>query len=182
MQKKEQFVENIRVTANVLVYLFPADKVPNYNAFLLIGEGVAFPGVRHARCMERGWCKVQERNLVVSAGLAQIVNLMIGVNTNSFNYVGVGSGSSTPVAGNTDLGTAISPRQTVTSRYLVGSTEAHWDTFFSTSQNNGTWNESGIFDASSSGDMLCRKLFGASFTKDTTKTATIQWKVTFTAV
>lgn len=116
-------------------------------------------------------------NLVVNAGLDQIVNLMIGANTSSFTYCGVGSSSTAAAAGDTDLTTAIGSRLAITNRYLVSTGQAHFDTFYGSASNNGTWLEVGIFNASSGPTMLNHKII-SSFTKDSTKSAVVAVTVT----
>ena len=120
-------------------------------------------------------------NLVVDAGLAQIVDLMIGTDTSSFTHCRVGSGTNTPAAGDTDMQTIIGTGLTVTNRYRSGAI-AYFDTFFSTTSNNGTWNETGIANASTGSDLLCRRKLASSFVKASTNTAVIAWSITLAAV
>ena len=119
-------------------------------------------------------------NLVVDAGLAQIVDLMIGTDTSSFTHCRVGSGTNTPAAGNTDMQTIIGSGVTVTNRYRSGSV-AYFDTFFSTSSNNGSWEETGIANASTGSDLLCRRKFSSTFTKTSSNTALVAWSITLSA-
>ncbi len=119
-------------------------------------------------------------NLVVDAGLAQIVDLMIGTDTSSFTHCRVGSGTNTPAAGNTDMQTIIGSGVTVTNRYRSGSV-AYYDTFFPTSSNNGSWEETGIANASTGSDLLCRRKFSSTFTKTSSNTALVAWSITLSA-
>ena len=119
-------------------------------------------------------------NLVVDAGLSQIVDLMVGTDTSSFTHCRVGSGTNTPAAGNTDMQTIIDTGITVTNRYRSGAV-AYFDTFFSTSANNGSWEETGIANASTGSDLLCRRKFSSTFTKASTNTALIAWSITLSA-
>lgn len=162
----------IRITANVDVYGFDKDQVPDYETYLKLkqsGELEKF-SIYH----DKG------ENLVVNAGLNQIIALIIGSSSTFWAFTGVGSGSTTPAATDTDLTTPIG-RIGVTNAYQV-SNVGHFDTFFSSTQDNGTWNESGIFTAASSGIMLCHKLLASSFTKSSSNTATVSWTITITAV
>ena len=93
----------------------------------------------------------QGDNLVVDAGLSQIIDLMIATDTSSFTHCRVGSGTNTPAAGDTDMQTIIGSGVTVTNRYKSGLV-AYFDTFFSTSANNGSWEETGIANASTGSD------------------------------
>ena len=121
-----------------------------------------------------------EDDLVVDAGIQQIIRLMIAANTNSFTHCSVGSGTNAPAGGDIDLQTPIG-RNLVNDRYIIGLV-AHFDTFFGKNDDNGTWNETGIHTAASGGEMLCRRKFPAAFTKDNTKAAVVAWSITFAAV
>ena len=120
-------------------------------------------------------------NLVVDAGLSQIIDLMIGTDTDSFTHCRVGSGTTAPDASDTDMETIIGSGLTVTNKYKSGLV-AYFDTFFSTSDNNGSWEETGIANASTGSDLLCRRKFSSSFTKSTSNTALVAWSITLAAV
>ena len=120
-------------------------------------------------------------NLVVDAGLAQIIDLMIATDTSSFTHCRVGSGTNTPAAADTDMQTIIGSGVTVTNRYKSGLV-GYFDTFFSTTSNNGTWAETGLANASTAGDLLCRRKFSSYFVKATTNTALVAWSITLSAV
>jgi hypothetical protein len=118
------------------------------------------------------------KNLIVNAGSNLISQLCTGASTAYFTYCAVGSGTNAVLATDTTLQSELG-RVAVTSAYAVTNT-AHFDTFFSTSQGNGTWNETGIFNAASSGVMGSRKLLGSSFAKSSSNTATVSWTWTLT--
>ncbi|GEM_PF-2530304 len=118
------------------------------------------------------------KNLIVNAGSNLISQLCTGASTAYFTYCAVGSGTNAVLATDASLQSELG-RVAVTSAYAVTNT-AHFDTFFSTSQGNGTWNETGIFNASSSGVMGSRKLLGSSFAKSSSNTATVSWTWTLT--
>lgn len=120
------------------------------------------------------------KNLIVDAGSAQIVQLCIGGNANSFTHCGVGSSSTAVTAAQTDLQTPI-VRNAITSRYPVANA-AHYDTFFDSATGNGIWNETGIFTAISSGVMGSRKVLGSPFAKSSGNTATVAWTWTLTPI
>lgn len=157
-----------RLTANVKIYSHPSDFT--YQDYQLLSERA-----KEASLVDEG------KNLVVNAGLNQIVQLLIGGNTNSITYCGVGSNSTAVTAADTDLNTAIGSRLSITNRYAGTTGVAHFDSFYSSSSNNGTWLETALFDASSSGDMICRKII-SSFVKATTNTATVAWTLTISAI
>ena len=116
-------------------------------------------------------------NLIVTAGKNHVADLLIGSSTEGFSYCGVGSGSTAPSSSDTDLEAPIGSRKQVTDRFRSNNV-ATFSTFFSSTDNNGTWSECGLFTAQSGGVMLCRALFTTSFTKDSSKTATIDWDIT----
>ena len=120
------------------------------------------------------------KNLVVDMGLFQVLALMIGSSTASFSYCGVGSGTSTPIAGQTTLDTEIG-RNPILFKSRTGLT-AYFDTTFGENDKNGTWNETALFNSSSGGDMLCRRKFPTTFTKNTSKAAVVSWTITISAV
>lgn len=154
----------VKVGYNVEVFALPPDFT--YEDYLALSE-------RH----REGYLAERQHNLVVNAGLDQLGNLVLGINTSSFTHCGVGSSNTAVAAGQTDLQTGIT-RIAVTNRYLVSTGAAHFDSFFSSATGNGTWLEVGLFTASSSGTMLNRTVI-ASFTKDTTKSAVVAITVTF---
>lgn len=116
-------------------------------------------------------------NLIVTAGKNLIGDALTAVGNINMTHCGVGSSAQTPAAGNTDLITAIGSRKAITDASRTGNVVL-FSTFFASGDNNGTWNESGIFNAVSGGTMLCRALFSPAFTKDSTKTATVDWSIT----
>ncbi|MFN3621365.1 MAG: hypothetical protein ACK4TI_00580 [Nitrososphaerales archaeon] len=120
--------------------------------------------------------KREAGNIIVTVGKYQICDLMIGASTTSFNYCGVGSSDQTPSPSDTDLIQPIAPRKQVTDRFRTATT-ATFSTFFSSSENNGTWRECGLFTAQTSGVMLCRAVFNPPIVKDQSKTATVDWDI-----
>ena len=154
---------------NVELYEFPANFT--YQDYLALKKYDS----------HKQYLKDKGDNLVVDAGLAQIVDLMIGTDTSSFTHCRVGSGTNTPAAGNTDMQTIIGVGISVTNRYRSGAV-AYYDTFFSTSANNGSWEETGIANASTGSDLLCRRKFSSTFVKAATNTALVAWSITLAAV
>lgn len=163
---KEKTSSNLKT--NVKLYSFPANFT--YEDVKRLREN----GELEKYLVDEG------KNLVVDAGLQQIIDLMVGKNTTSFTHCSTGSGTNTPAAGDTDLQTSLG-RVAISERYRSGLSAA-FDTFFVAGDNNGSWNETGIHTAASGGTMLCRRKFGATFTKASTNTALIQWTVTLAAV
>ncbi|UVF62450.1 tail-collar fiber protein [Nitrososphaeria virus YSH_922147] len=156
------------LTGNVKLYEFPSD--------------YTYQKIQELSQKEKdNFLKDTGDNLVVDVGLAQIADLMIATNTNSFAYCVVGSGTNTPAAGDTNMQTIIGTGPAVTNRYRSGSV-AYFDTFFSTSANAGTWNETGISTTNAGTVLLCRRKFSSSFVKSSSNTALVAWTITLAAV
>jgi len=115
-------------------------------------------------------------NLVVTTGLATLAAYIAGETTYSggINYGALGSGSTAPVAGNTQLGTETF-RKLYATRSRVGAVTTI-EYFYNTSQANGTHNEFGCFIAgtgtANSGQLYNRLLTGG-WTKTGTQTMTV---------
>lgn len=118
---------------------------------------------------------------LTEAGRNLIAADIIGETVTEFNnanaYIGVGDSTTAFAAAQTDL-------QAATNKLRVGM-EATYPTratnvltfrsLFSTAQANFAWAEWGIFNASSAGTMLCRKVEALG-----TKTSAQSWQITTT--
>lgn len=101
--------------------------------------------------------------MVVNAGLAIISDLVSGVGGTVPKYVAEGTGSTAPAVTDTALGLEVETRATGTvSRVTTTATNDTMQVVGTVSQ-TGTHaiTESGLFDASTSGNMLCRGTFTA---------------------
>ena len=115
-------------------------------------------------------------NLVVNAGLQEALDLLFGLGGTSFGYCAVGSDNTAPAAGDTTLGNEIA-RSDFDECSRTGQVVTA-DTWFGASEGNGTWRESGLFNAASAGKMLSRALFDPVITKNATKVVQIEWQIT----
>jgi hypothetical protein len=117
------------------------------------------------------------KNLVVNVGLQEALDKLFELDPSAaFGYVAVGSDDTAPAAGDTALGAEIARSDfDECSRSGQVVTASAW---FGASEANGTWRESGLFNAASAGLMLCRALFDPVITKDTTKVVQVEWTVT----
>jgi hypothetical protein len=122
-------------------------------------------------------------NLVVNAGLAYIISRMVGVAKNVMSHMAVGSGTSAAAAGDTDLGNLLGSRKALDSTTISGANNESviYVCTFSPGEGTGAVTEAGIFNAASSGDMLCRTVF-AVVNKAATDTMVITWTITLSAV
>lgn len=122
-------------------------------------------------------------NLVVNAGLAYITSRMVGVAKTVMSHMAVGSGTATAAAANTDLGNLLGSRKALTSTTISGANNESvvYVGTFNPGEGTGAVTEAGIFNAASSGDMLCRTVF-AVVNKAATDTMVITWTITLSAV
>ena len=129
---------------------------------------------------------VQEGNLLMYGGASCLWECLIGNGTatsaqtltyfNSSNaYLGVGDSTTAEAATQTDLqASSNKTRQSATASHTDGTTSASntatWAATFGTSSANYAWNEWALFNASSSGRMLNRKVASLG-----TKTSAASW-------
>lgn len=107
------------------------------------------------------------KNIITDVGLACIIRLVFsGLTEDKFGYLAIGTGTTAEAATDTALGMEIARKaatisQTTTS--ITGDTALVEATFSSADGLTGTSNvsETGIFNAPTGGDMLCRKTFSA---------------------
>lgn len=114
-------------------------------------------------------------NLVVSSGKDYIAERMKDATTTAMSHMAIGTGSTAAAAGNTTLGTEAG-RVALTSTTVTANAVAYVATF-GAGTGTGAITEAGLFNASSSGDMLCRTVFSV-INKGAADTLGITWTVT----
>jgi len=114
-------------------------------------------------------------NLVVSAGKDYVASRMKDTTKDAMSHLAVGTGSTSPAAGDTALGSELA-RQALTST-TVSSNEVTYIATFAPGTGTGAITEAGLFNDSSAGDMLCRTTF-AVVNKAAADSMTITWVVT----
>jgi len=114
-------------------------------------------------------------NLVVSAGKDYVASRMKDTTKAAMSHLAVGTGSTSPAAGDTALGSELA-RQALTST-TVSSNEVTYIATFAPGTGTGAITEAGLFNDSSAGDMLCRTTF-AVVNKAAADSMTITWVVT----
>lgn len=117
-------------------------------------------------------------NLIVTAGKNDLADAMIGTVNLNYQYCAVGSGTNAPAVADTDLQTIIGARKAFNDRFRTNN-KATLSFFFPSADNNGTWNEIGLFKALTGAPMFSRAAVSPAITKDTTKTVTVDWEITF---
>jgi hypothetical protein len=97
-------------------------------------------------------------------------------------FMAVGSGSTAAAAGDTALGSQLGSRKALDSTTITGSNneKVQYVCTFAAGEGTGAITEAGIFNASSSGDMLCRTVFSV-VNKAADDTMVITWTVTLSA-
>lgn len=114
-------------------------------------------------------------NLVVTNGLSFIASRVISASSTVMTHMAVGSGSTTPVLSNAALSAEI-VRVSLTSSTVLANTITYKATF-GVGVGTGAISEAGLFNAASSGTMLCRTAF-STVNKSSTDTLVITWTVT----
>jgi len=131
---------------------------------------------------ENGNIKQEEevKNLVVTVGKNFIASSMAKTTTNSpaaMTHMEVGTGTTAAAVGDTALQTAVaSSRVTLTSTTVTTNNVAYVASF-PAGTGTGALTEAGIFNASSSGTLLCRTVFSV-INKGAADTLGITWTVT----
>ena len=115
-------------------------------------------------------------NLVVSGGKNLMISRLLSTTDGVMTHMGVGTGVTSPVAGNTALGTALGARIALTSASQSSNTVTYVGTF-DAGVSTGAITEAGIFNALTSGTMLCRTTFPV-VNKAAGDSIVITWNVT----
>ena len=114
-------------------------------------------------------------NLVVTDGKEYVASRMKDASVSAMSHMAIGTGSTAAAAGNAALGSE-ADRNSLTSTAVSGTTVTYVATF-SAGEGTGAITEAGLFNASSSGVMLCRTVF-AVVNKGSSDSMTITWRVT----
>jgi hypothetical protein len=115
-------------------------------------------------------------NLVVNTGLAYIASRMKDATATAMTHMAVGTDSTATAGANTALGTQLGSRVSLASTTVTSNSTAYVATF-GAGVGTGALTEAGIFNASTSGTMLCRTVF-AVINKGASDTMTITWTIT----
>lgn len=114
-------------------------------------------------------------NLVVTDGKEYVASRMKDTTKSAMSHMAIGTNSTAAAAGNSALG-GEADRQSLTSTTVSGAVVTYVATF-GPGDGTGAITEAGLFNASSSGDMLCRTVF-AVVNKGASDSMTITWSVT----
>ena len=114
-------------------------------------------------------------NLVVTTGKNFIASRMKDATATAMTHMAIGTGSTAAAAGNTTLGNEAG-RVALTSTTVSANNVAYVATF-PAGTGTGAITEAGLFNASSSGTLLCRTVFSV-INKAAADTLGITWTVT----
>ncbi len=117
------------------------------------------------------------KNLVVSTGLAFIASRMKEATATVMSHMSLGTGTTAAALGDTTLGTEISGSRVTLTSTNVTANQVTYIASFAAGVGTGAVTESGIFNAASSGTMLCRTVFPV-VNKQSGDSMTVTWTVT----
>ena len=120
-----------------------------------------------------------EKNLVVTTGLNYIASRMKDATATAMTHMALGSGTTNALAAQTDLITLLGSREALDSTTVTANAVAYVSSF-EAGDATGAVTEAGIFNASSSGTMLCRVVFSV-VNKAADDTMTVTWTITLAA-
>ena len=118
-------------------------------------------------------------NLVVNSGLTFICSRMGGTSAGVMSHMALGSGTTAASSGQTDLVSILGSREALDSTSASSNTITYVSSF-EAGEGTGAVTEAGVFNAASSGTMLCRTVF-AVVNKQADDTMSVTWTITLTA-
>ena len=118
-------------------------------------------------------------NLVVSSGLDYIASRMKDATATAMSHMALGSGTTAAAAGDTDLESVLGSREALDSTTVTDNT-VQYISSFEAGDATGAVTEAGIFNAATSGTMLCRTVFSV-VNKGANDTLSITWTITLSA-
>lgn len=121
----------------------------------------------------------QVDNLVVDTGLDYIASRMKDATATAMSHMAIGSGTTAAAAGDTDLESILGSREALDSTTVTDNT-VQYVSSFEAGDGTGAVTEAGIFNAATSGTMLCRTVFSV-VNKGANDTLSITWTISLTA-
>lgn len=117
------------------------------------------------------------KNLVVDDGLDYIASRMKDATATAMSHMEVGTDNTTPAAGDSALASAIAGSRVALTSTTVTSNAIEYIGDFAAGTGTGAIVEAGVFNASSSGTLLCRTIFSV-VNKAADDTLKITWTLT----
>ena len=118
-------------------------------------------------------------NLVVDTGLDYIASRMKDATATAMSHMAIGSGTTAAAADDTDLESILGSREALDSTTVTDNT-VQYVSSFEAGDGTGAVTEAGIFNAATSGTMLCRTVFSV-VNKGANDTLSITWTITLSA-
>ena len=118
-------------------------------------------------------------NLVVSAGLTFICSRMAGTSAGVMSHMALGSSTTAASASQTDLVWILGAGEALDSTSASSNTITYVSSF-EAGEGTGAVTEAGVFNAASSGTMLCRTVFPV-VNKQADDTMSVTWTITLSA-
>lgn len=100
---------------------------------------------------------IKAKNLVVSAGKTYLASRAVGTSSNIMSHMAIGTGTGTPVGGDTTLGTEAG--RVVLASASNSANAITYTATFPAGTGTGAITEAAVLNASSAGTMLCRTTF-----------------------
>jgi len=128
---------------------------------------------------ENGNLKARQEinNLVVNTGKAFISSRMIGTALGVMSHMALGSGTTAPALTDTALESLLGTREILDSSTNPASGVIIYTSTFEAGDATGAVTEAGIFNAATSGTMLCRTTFDV-INKGASDTMSVTWTIT----
>ena len=115
-------------------------------------------------------------NTIVTTGKNDIASLITGSGA-AMTHMGVGTGTTGVVAGDTALETQVDRNGLVTSGGVASTNTVEFEAVWNAGDGTGALTEAGLFSASTGGTMLARTVFSV-VNKSASDILTITWTVT----
>ena len=116
-------------------------------------------------------------NLVVTVGKNFVASRMTGTAAAVMSHMAIGAGAVAPAVGDTALGSELGRVALTTAGGVATNATVEYVASFPAGTGTGAVTEAGIFNAASSGTMLCRTTF-AVVNKGAEDSIAITWRVT----
>lgn len=116
-------------------------------------------------------------NIVVNDGKDFVASRMKNTTDAAMSHMAIGTGSTAAAASDSALGSELAGSRTTLTSTTVTNNDIVYVATFGAGTGTGAVTEAGIFNASSSGTMLCRTVFSV-VNKGSADSMTITWTVT----
>ena len=123
--------------------------------------------------------RVEHKNLVVSVGKTNIAARMAGNTVAVMSHMAIGTGNTAAVVGDTTLVTELSRVALTVAGGTPSSNTVTYSASYPAGTGTGALTEAGVFNANSSGTMLCRTVFPV-INKQAADSIAISWVISIT--